>query len=86
MPDGLMGCEAQPEVEQLPPLDEEDPTRVNRHQFGDCSDDGRLTYYLVEEMEHVWPPYRGLLHGISATLSHQIDATETIWQFVQEHP
>lgn len=83
---GLLGCDDQPEVDELAPIVDDDPTRVNRHRFNNCSDDGRLTYYLVEQMGHVWPPHRGLVPRVSGTRSRQMDATETIWEFVQQPP
>ncbi len=76
-----LGCDGSPDVEVLPPVDESDPTEVERFIYRDCQGDRALNYYVVHGMGHAWPPYEPFAPRISGATSNQLNATDLIWEF-----
>jgi polyhydroxybutyrate depolymerase len=79
----LNGCRARPQVVDLPTAPP-DGTRVQRASYGPCAGGSEVILYTIEGGGHTWPgsPAQSLLFGPT---SHQIDATETIWEFFDQH-
>lgn len=81
----VLQCDLDPQSTRLSPIDEDDPSRVDRFRFTDCGQQQRLHYYIVDGMGHTWPPLGGVFPRISGPSSAQLDATATIWEFARSH-
>lgn len=73
-------------VEELEPVDTDDPTRVTRVTHEGCEGGVRVVYYTVEGMGHTWPPKEGAAPRISGPSSSQLNATELVWEFFFSAP
>jgi polyhydroxybutyrate depolymerase len=79
------GCESSPAVSPLPRL-VEDGTSVTEYTYQTCNGKTAVHYYIVEGMGHGWPPKRPQAPRVSGPTSHNINATEIIWEFFKTHP
>jgi len=82
----MNGCGAKPVRTTIPPRTSDDlATLVDT--YSDCRDGGDAILYSVVKGGHTWPggdPYMPE-RRVGAT-SHDLDASETIWQFFAAHP
>ncbi len=77
-------CDPEPTITKLP-VKVEDGTSVEKYAFNNCSVERALEYYVVDGMGHGWPPKPSPLERISGPSSGNIDATETVWDFLSVH-
>lgn len=74
-------------ISTLPQKDPLDNTIVRQINYVNCRDNTEVRYYIVEGMGHGWPPKgREVRESISGPTSHNIDATQVIWEFFEGHP
>lgn len=79
------GCTVYSGIEVLEDSDPDDGTRVMRERQSECDEDADVQLYGIYFGGHTWP---GHVIGVSFELgltSMDIDATEVIWSFFQEH-
>ena len=63
-----------------------DGTKVVKYSYAGCSAGTNVDYYIVQGMGHGWPPAQGALAmRISGSTSHNISATDVMWDFFNEH-
>ncbi|MBI5379162.1 MAG: phospholipase [Nitrospirae bacterium] len=82
----LNGCPSKPTVTYEPDKDPQDGTRVRKENYGPCRNDSEIILYAVEGGGHTWPG--GLQYfpeRIVGKTSRDIDASEVIWRFFQQH-
>jgi len=75
-----------PVVTNLPEVDPNDDTRVNRSEYGKGDEGSEVVLYTIEGGGHTWPggvQYAPVI--IVGKTSHQIDACQVIWEFFQRH-
>lgn len=73
------GCNADPTSTKLPDV-AHDNTVVTKHEFQHCK--VPVVFYSIAGGGHAWP--KGMerkFRVVPSVESHQVDATETIWQF-----
>lgn len=79
------GCGETPVMEELPPIDPKDPTRVKRFVYP-CAEGREVVRYQIDGGGHTWPGHDNWYPAfIVGPTSHQIDATLEIWRFFQRH-
>ncbi|MDX9972807.1 MAG: PHB depolymerase family esterase [FCB group bacterium] len=80
------GCSAEPTVVELPNVDPNDGTRVERREFGACTGTSSVVLYAVEGGGHAWPgsphPYPEWIVGRT---SKDINGPQTVWDFFEVH-
>jgi len=59
---------------------------VSGIQYRDCAGDAEVIFYTIAGGGHSWPGGNPLPEIIAGTTSNDIDATQTMWEFFQEHP
>jgi polyhydroxybutyrate depolymerase len=74
------GCDRKPTLVREPPR-VNDGTSVDRYSFSGCKDDAPVVYYIVQGMGHAWPPHTQPLPQITGPTSHNINATDVMWDF-----
>lgn len=80
-------CSAKPVVEDLPDRDPADGVRVRRETHAGGADGTEVVLYTVEGGGHTWPGgVQYLPKRLIGKTSHDIDATEVIWEFFARHP
>jgi polyhydroxybutyrate depolymerase len=78
-------CDLTPNVANVPPR-VNDGTKVVKYSYAGCSAGTNVDYYIVQGMGHGWPPAQGALAmRISGSTSHNISATDVMWDFFNEH-
>jgi polyhydroxybutyrate depolymerase len=80
----LNGCPAAVQQSTLAPIDPADTTRVRRSTRGPCGQGSEVALYTIEGGGHGWPGTQRL--RVLGPTTHQIDATQTIWEFFERHP
>lgn len=55
-------------------------------QYPDCEQDADVIFYTIAGGGHSWPGGSPLPEFIAGSTSNDIDATQTMWEFFQEHP
>jgi polyhydroxybutyrate depolymerase len=82
----LNGCAANPSVSDMPDADPRDGTTAQRYEYGGCRNGSAVTLYVIRNGGHTWP---GGLQYLPAALigktSRDVNATQTMWQFFQQH-
>ncbi|MGM0558911.1 MAG: alpha/beta hydrolase family esterase [Myxococcota bacterium] len=78
------GCDPEPNIRRLEPVDPDDPTRVELWEFRNCEGGAQIDYYIVEGMGHTWPPLEARFPRLSGPTSPNINATGVIWRFFQD--
>lgn len=78
------GCHDTAKTVALPQL-VADGTSVERMTRAGCHDGSEVVLYTVKGMGHAWPPHPPHVPKISGNTSHNIDATEVIWEFFKRH-
>ena len=78
------GCDPEPVVTALDPVNAQDPTRVTLYAYRGCEAGARIDYYIVSGMGHVWPPDEGTSPRETGATSTQLDATSLVWAFFNE--
>jgi polyhydroxybutyrate depolymerase len=79
------GCTAGPDTVLLPDVDPDDGTRVRRETWTGGSNGSEVVLYTVDGGGHTWPDGTARARQFGRTC-RDIDATELIWQFFQQHP
>jgi len=74
------GCDSRPAVVREPPR-VNDGTSVDKYTYAGCKRGGSVVYYIVQGMGHSWPPRLGPVSIITGPTSHNINATDVIWNF-----
>jgi polyhydroxybutyrate depolymerase len=79
----LDGCATPPAGSDLP-VTVNDGTSIHLDVYGSCSAGTAVDFYTVNGGGHTWPdsPYPRPAHGPT---THNLDATETVWQFMQNY-
>lgn len=80
------GCPALPNEEALPEIDPDDGTHVIRYTYSACRGGAEVVLYVIEGGGHTWPGGMQYLpvSAIGRT-SHELDGTETIWDFFKRY-
>ena len=79
------GCLVTPLIADLPPT-VDDGTRVKKYTYISCRNNAEVVYYIVEGMGHGWPPKLPQAPRLAGSSSHNINATEVVWEFFKTHP
>jgi polyhydroxybutyrate depolymerase len=75
------GCNPTPTLVQEPPA-VNDGTRVDKYTFAGCTAGTPVGYIVVQGMGHGWPPETVALYpSITGPTSHNIKATDVMWDF-----
>lgn len=78
-------CATTPTTAALPVL-ENDGTTVTKYSYSNCTTPRAVEYYVVTGMGHGWPPNtRAALEMITGPTSHNINATDVVWEFFSAH-
>lgn len=80
----LDGCPTVPHRADLPPRHPDDRTRVRQAAYGPCRGGSAVVLHTIVGGGHTWPGTAWL--PLLGPVSHQIDATEVIWEFFERHP
>lgn len=78
------GCQGEAKTEALPTV-VADGTSVERMTRVGCHDGSEVVLYTVKGMGHAWPPTDPHAPKLSGRTSHNLDATEVIWEFFKRH-
>ena len=78
------GCNATPVVANVP-LTVDDGTSVDEFSHSGCTAGTNVVYFIVKGMGHVWPPVEGVANGAFGPTSHNINATDRMWNFFNAH-
>ena len=78
------GCNLTQNVANVPPR-LNDGTRVVKYSYSGCSAGTNVDYYIVQGMGHGWPPVKGGFSRVSGSTSHNINATDVMWNFFDAH-
>ena len=82
----LDGCKSEPITEILPVKDSKDPTRVEKISYPSSKDHKDVLLYVIHGGGHTWPNgLRYLGEWAVGKVSHQLDATDVIWEFFKKH-
>lgn len=81
-------------TDELPDVDPDDETRVNRTRYSKCQSGTEVVLYKIAGGGHTWPgskDIRGfigkiIIDSVVGRKSRDIDACEVIWQFFKNHP
>ncbi len=76
------GCDPVPVTEMLP-VEVEDGTSVELRTYTSCEFD--TVHYVVHGMGHTWPPHDPLVERVAGQTSHNLVASEVIWEFLSSH-
>ncbi len=82
----LDGCKNAPVSEVLPVKDPKDPTRVEKISYLSSKNHKDVSLYVIHGGGHTWP--NGLRYAgewAVGKVSHQLDATDVIWDFFKRH-
>jgi polyhydroxybutyrate depolymerase len=80
------GCPPSPQKSMLPDTDPNDGTRVWRKAYSPGESGCEVVLYGVEGGGHTWPGTDLLPTLQSGTVTHDINATQVIWDFFADHP
>jgi polyhydroxybutyrate depolymerase len=72
------GCDASPVSEQV-------AEQVTLERYEGCAAGADVELYVVDEGGHTWPGAAVDVPALGAT-THEIDATDLLWQFFANHP
>ncbi len=73
------GCDITPEI--IPATGE-----VSGFRYSDCDQNADVDYYIIDGGGHSWPGGDPLPKWIVGQTSDDINATQTMWKFFEEHP
>jgi polyhydroxybutyrate depolymerase len=59
---------------------------VSGIQYHNCEQDADVIFYTIAGGGHSWPGGRPLPEIITGATSTDIDATQAMWEFFQQHP
>lgn len=81
-------CQDNGDATMLPDKDPDDGTRIEKTRFTGCENGSELVFYSVKGGGHTWPGsnMKPGLRRISGNVSREMDASEVIWGFFQQHP
>ncbi len=80
------GCSTKPQVSMTPDTDPEDGTRVQKSAYSQCTDDAGVVLYTIRGGGHTWPGGNQYLpEFLIGKTSRDLDASEVIWKFFNEH-
>lgn len=79
------GCNINPTTEQIPDL-ENDGTTVTRIHYTGCRNNADVILYRINGGGHAWPGGMGYApEFLAGKNTHDINATELIWDFFKSH-
>jgi polyhydroxybutyrate depolymerase len=82
----LDGCNATPAVTNLPDK-VNDGTHIQQNTYTGCQQGSAVVFYVVQGGGHAWPGgIQYLPVSVVGKSSKQMDASQVIWQFFQQHP
>lgn len=81
----LNGCRSPYSREHMP-VRVHDNTRIWRETYSECRKGVEVILYAIEGGGHAWPPNEPRSKRIAGISSQNIDATQTIWSFFENHP
>ena len=73
------GCTATPA--ELPSIGS-----VSGIRYENCTQDAEVIFYTITGGGHSWPGGNPLPEFLAGPTSQDIDATQTMWEFFQQHP
>lgn len=77
-------CPASPAIEALPNTNTFDFSTVEKQHWSPCSNDNEVVLLKVDGGGHQWPGTDALLGGLG-NINRDIDASEEIWNFFENH-
>jgi polyhydroxybutyrate depolymerase len=80
----LDGCPTPPRRVDLPPRRADDGTRIRQATYGPCRSGSAVVLYTIVGGGHTWPGTTWV--PLLGPVSHQIDATDAMWEFFAQHP
>ncbi|MEK6677348.1 MAG: PHB depolymerase family esterase [Planctomycetota bacterium] len=81
----LNGCSSEFAFEDEPDLDPTDGTHVQRHDQIACPDSASVVTYVIEGGGHTWPDGPGDASDVFGIVTHDVNATRTIWDFFRQY-
>ena len=82
---GLDACDSKPEIAALQDK-AADGTSIRREAFTGCKGSAEVVVYTVEGGGHTWPGGKAYLsESIIGKTSHNMDASEVLWEFFSKH-
>lgn len=60
--------------------------KVRRLSYPDCPDNADVVLYTVDGGGHTWPGEDDLAEWIVGPATHEISATQLLWEFYMQHP
>ncbi|MBZ0296346.1 MAG: poly(3-hydroxybutyrate) depolymerase [Anaerolineae bacterium] len=72
-------CDSEPET--LPAVGD-----VSGIEYTHCADDASVILYTIEGGGHTWPGGEGQIIFVVGRTNHDINASELMWDFFEEHP
>ena len=79
-------CSKAPIITPVPDNDPHDGTRIKKEEYANGRNNSEVVLYVIEGGGHTWPDgYQYLGKKIIGKTSHDINATEVIWQFFEKH-
>ena len=75
------GCDPDPTIEDIPDINLEDGSTVEKQYYEDCEDESEVLLYRVFDGAHTWPG-AGIILGVT---NQDISATLEIWDFFKRH-
>jgi len=83
----LNGCPIWPQIATEPGANPADGTYIQRGVYGPCPNGSEVVLYTIEGGGHTWPGgVQYLPERIIGKTSRNINATEVIWDFFEQHP
>ncbi len=82
---GFDACDSKPEITTLQDK-AADGTSIRREAFTGCKGGAEIVVYTVEGGGHTWPGGKAYLsESIIGKTSHNMDASEVLWEFFSKH-
>ena len=82
----MNGCSVSPESYEFPKKHPEDVTSVRRDVFTGSESGAVVDFYTIRRGGHTWPSGNGGSEELLSKTSHEINASEVIWEFFDHHP
>jgi polyhydroxybutyrate depolymerase len=81
------GCPFWPQIATEAGSNPADPSYIQRRVYGPCPNGSEVVSYRIEGGGHTWPGgIQYLPERIIGTTTREINATEIIWDFFEQHP
>lgn len=83
------GCNAKPQIENLPDRFPDDGTTVRRESYSRCKNNAEVVLYAIEGGGHGWhgstDERLNSRRSLMGNLSRELNSTEVVWDFFERH-